>query len=57
MNKNLINKIKNEKINYIVEWWERFLFFEINIVSFGYREGGRIATAGFLQGSAPQTFT
>ncbi len=22
MNKNLINKIKNEKINYIVEWWE-----------------------------------
>lgn len=31
--------------------------FEINIVNFGYREGGRIATAGFLQGSAPQTFT
>ena len=22
MDKNLINKIKNEKINYIVEWWE-----------------------------------
>ena len=22
MNKNLINKIKNEKINYIVEWWD-----------------------------------
>ncbi len=22
MNKNLINKIKNEKIDYIVEWWE-----------------------------------
>ena len=22
MTKNLINKIKNEKINYIVEWWE-----------------------------------
>ena len=22
MDKNLINKIKNEKIDYIVEWWE-----------------------------------
>ena len=26
-------------------------------VSIGYGEDGRIATAGFLQGSAPQTFT